>query len=169
MRLFKWYVVWFLVVGLSLGVVVGVTAQSGSDDRLIIAEFEEPDTLDPELFLPDPEPATVDCTIISVVDHVVEPPHVFEEYMTPRLRSRGPQLVETDDGHQVWRFEGADYTQVGMNAVAGRRPETVRVVVEHPADVDESVTVGVRQRPEKDAVDHTEYSGRGTDTESQSE
>ena len=84
-------------------------------------------TLDPELFLPEPTAREPWVTVISVDDHVVEPPHVFEEYMTPRLRSRGPQLVETDDGHQVWRFEGADYTQVGMNAVAGRRPETVRV------------------------------------------
>ena len=34
--------------------------------------------LDPELFLPDPDPPEVKYTIISVDDHVVEPPHVFE-------------------------------------------------------------------------------------------
>ena len=84
-------------------------------------------SLDPELFLPEPEPRPVWATIISVDDHVVEPAHVFAEYMAPALRDRGPQLVETDAGHQVWRFEGADYTQVGMNAVAGRRPESVRL------------------------------------------
>jgi len=84
-------------------------------------------SLDPELFLPEPEAREPWATVISVDDHVVEPPHVFEEYMTPRLRDRGPQLVEADDGRQVWRFEGTDFTQVGMNAVAGRRPETVRV------------------------------------------
>jgi predicted TIM-barrel fold metal-dependent hydrolase len=83
--------------------------------------------LDPDLFLPEPPPREAWATVISVDDHVVEPAHVFAEYMTPRLRDRGPRLVETDDGRQVWRFEGADYTQVGMNAVAGRRPETVRV------------------------------------------
>ncbi len=32
--------------------------------------------------------------------------------------------METPEGHQVWEFEGQRYTQVGMNAVAGRRPET---------------------------------------------
>ncbi|SVB50834.1 uncharacterized protein METZ01_LOCUS203688, partial [marine metagenome] len=83
--------------------------------------------LDPELFLPEPEPAEVHCTIISVDDHVVEPPHLFAEYMSPALRQHGPQLVETADGHQVWEFEGHRYTQVGMNAVAGRRPETVQL------------------------------------------
>ena len=80
--------------------------------------------LDPELFLPEPETAEVHCTVISVDDHVVEPPHLFAEYMSPALRQHGPQLVETADGHQVWEFEGHRYTQVGMNAVAGRRPET---------------------------------------------
>ena len=29
-------------------------------------------------------------------------------------------IVETPEGHQVWEFEGERYTQVGMNAVAGR-------------------------------------------------
>ena len=83
--------------------------------------------LDPELFLPDPEPREVKVTIISVDDHVVEPPHLFEEHLPKKLRERGPQLIETPEGHQVWSFEGQVYTQVGMNAVAGRRKETVKL------------------------------------------
>lgn len=79
-------------------------------------------TLDPELFLPDPEPAEVRYTIISVDDHVVEPAHLFADYMQPELAERGPQLIETSQGHQVWQFEGQIYTQLGMNAIAGRRP-----------------------------------------------
>jgi predicted TIM-barrel fold metal-dependent hydrolase len=84
-------------------------------------------TLDPELFLPDPDPVDARYTIISVDDHVVEPPHLFSTYMQPGLRDRGPQLVENEWGHQVWQFDGATYSQVGLNAMAGRRRETVKV------------------------------------------
>ena len=79
-------------------------------------------SLDPELFLPDPDRREVKYTILSVDDHVVEPPHLFERYLPAALRDAGPKLIETPEGHQVWQFEGATYTQVGMNAVAGRRP-----------------------------------------------
>jgi predicted TIM-barrel fold metal-dependent hydrolase len=84
-------------------------------------------TLDPKLFLPEPEPGEVRYTIISVDDHVVEPLHLFERYLPPSLRERGPQIVEAPNGAQIWEFEGAKYLQVGMNAVAGRRPETVHM------------------------------------------
>ena len=83
--------------------------------------------LDPELFLPDPEPRPVHCTIISVDDHLVEPADMFEGRLPARLQERAPRIVETPEGHQVWRFEDGVYTQVGMNAVVGRRPETVKV------------------------------------------
>jgi predicted TIM-barrel fold metal-dependent hydrolase len=83
--------------------------------------------LDPELFLPDPAPREVKYTIISVDDHVVEPPHLFETYLPASLRARGPQIIEAVNGAQVWEFEGNVYSQVGMNAVAGRRPETVKM------------------------------------------
>ncbi len=83
--------------------------------------------LDPSLFLPEPAPRPVWATVISVDDHVVEPPHTFEGRMPARLADGAPRIVETQQGHQVWRFEGRHYTQVGMNAVAGRRPETVEV------------------------------------------
>ena len=83
--------------------------------------------LDPGLFLPEPEAREVWATVISVDDHVVEPPHTFEGRLPASLADRAPRIVETGAGHQVWEFEGGRYTQVGMNAVAGRRPDTVRV------------------------------------------
>jgi len=80
-----------------------------------------------ELFLPEPDVREVFCTIISVDDHVVEPPHTFEGRLPAHLQDRAPRIVETPEGHQVWEFEGQRYTQVGMNAVAGRRAETVKL------------------------------------------
>jgi predicted TIM-barrel fold metal-dependent hydrolase len=80
--------------------------------------------LDTDLFLPDPEPRRVRYTVISVDDHVVEPPDTFEGRMPKALAARAPHIVETKRGHQVWEFEGERYFQVGMNAVAGRRPDT---------------------------------------------
>jgi predicted TIM-barrel fold metal-dependent hydrolase len=77
-----------------------------------------------ELFLPDPSPRQVFASVISVDDHVVEPPDTFEGRLPANLADRAPHIVETPEGHQVWEFEGERYTQVGMNAVAGRRPET---------------------------------------------
>ncbi len=79
---------------------------------------------DPELFLPEPTPRPVRYTVISVDDHVVEPPHTFEGRLPVHLADCAPRIVETKGGHQVWEFEGNRYTQVGMNAVAGRRPES---------------------------------------------
>jgi predicted TIM-barrel fold metal-dependent hydrolase len=81
--------------------------------------------LDPELFLPDPAPRPVRYTVISVDDHVVEPAHLFEGRMPAGLADRAPRIIETSRGYQIWEFEGKKYSQVGMNAVAGRRPDTV--------------------------------------------
>ncbi|NKR27761.1 amidohydrolase family protein [Rhodococcus hoagii] len=82
--------------------------------------------LDPELFNPEPEPAEVKYTVISVDDHVVEPAHLFETWMPASLKDRGPKILEGEDGSQVWEFDGNIYSQVGMNAVAGRRKESVK-------------------------------------------
>jgi len=82
---------------------------------------------DAELFLPDPLPREVKYTVISVDDHVVEPPHTFEGRIPKHLADKAPRIIETPQGHQVWEFEGQTFTQVGMNAVAGRRKETVKL------------------------------------------
>jgi predicted TIM-barrel fold metal-dependent hydrolase len=75
--------------------------------------------------LPDPEPRPVRSTIISVDDHLVEPPGMFEGRLPSRLQERAPKVVVTRRGHEVWEFEGERYTQVGMNAVAGRPRDQV--------------------------------------------
>jgi len=78
-----------------------------------------------ELLLPDPDPRLHLYTIISVDDHLVEPPDMFEGRLPSRLQRLAPHIVETAEGHQVWEFEGSFYTQSGANAVAGRRPEAI--------------------------------------------
>lgn len=80
-----------------------------------------------DVLLPDPEPRRVEATIISVDDHLVEPPDMFEGRLPKRLAPFQPRIVEDAQGHQVWEFDGGRYTQVGMNAVAGRHPDTVSV------------------------------------------
>jgi len=83
-------------------------------------------TLD-DLFLPDPEPRPVRYTVISVDDHLVEPPDMFEGRLPARFADRAPHVIETPEGHQVWEFDDKTFTQVGMNAVAGRRPDSVKL------------------------------------------
>jgi hypothetical protein len=40
--------------------------------------------------LPDPEPRAVDYTLISVDDHLMEPPHTFEGRLPRRLQGQAP-------------------------------------------------------------------------------
>jgi predicted TIM-barrel fold metal-dependent hydrolase len=84
--------------------------------------------------LPDPEPRAVRYTVISVDDHLMEPPETFEGRMERRFADRAPRVVETEEGHQVWSIEGTPYFQVGFMAVAGRAREDHRV---EPARYDE--------------------------------
>ena len=64
-----------------------------------------------------------DLVMVSVDDHVVEPPDMFERLLPQRYRDRAPVVVHKDDGTDVWRFEGRDIPNIGLNAVAGRPPE----------------------------------------------
>ena len=77
-----------------------------------------------ELFLPEPLPREVKYTVISVDDHVVEPPHTFEGRLPAHLQDRAPWVVDTPQGLQIWEFEGQQFTQVGHER--GGRSPTVR-------------------------------------------
>ncbi|HEY9264573.1 MAG TPA: amidohydrolase family protein [Mycobacterium sp.] len=60
--------------------------------------------------------------IISVDDHVIEHPRVWLDRLPEAHREDGPQIIETAEGHHVWRYEGQLYPQIGLNAVAGKPP-----------------------------------------------
>ncbi|MET1048255.1 MAG: amidohydrolase family protein [Acidimicrobiales bacterium] len=64
-----------------------------------------------------------DLIFVSVDDHVVEPPHLFEGRMPAAYPDRAPKVIRTDAGDDVWSFEGAMIPNIGLNAVAGRPKE----------------------------------------------
>ncbi|MET1039436.1 MAG: amidohydrolase family protein [Acidimicrobiales bacterium] len=64
-----------------------------------------------------------DLIFVSVDDHVVEPPHLFEGRMPAAYADRAPKVIRTDAGDDVWSFEGAMIPHIGLNAVAGRPKE----------------------------------------------
>jgi predicted TIM-barrel fold metal-dependent hydrolase len=59
-------------------------------------------------------------SIISVDDHLIEPPDMFEGRMPAALADRAPAVQDLPDGKQVWLYEGKIYANVGLNAVVGR-------------------------------------------------
>lgn len=64
-----------------------------------------------------------DLVLVSVDDHVVEPPDLFEGRVPARYRDRAPKVVRKEDGTDVWSYEGSEIPNIGLNAVAGRSPE----------------------------------------------
>lgn len=57
--------------------------------------------------------------IISADDHLIEPPDLFEDRLPEKYADVAPKVVETDAGHQVWRYGGATYPCAGMDVGAG--------------------------------------------------
>ena len=64
-----------------------------------------------------------DLILVSVDDHVVEPPTVFDGRLPKKYQDLAPKLVTRPDGTSAWLYEGQELTNVALNAVAGRPPE----------------------------------------------
>ncbi|MGW0830508.1 amidohydrolase family protein [Streptomyces prunicolor] len=75
-----------------------------------------------------------DLILISVDDHIIEPPDMFVNHLPERYKKEAPQLVHRDDGTDVWQFGGATITNSALNAVAGRPKEEYGV---EPQGLDE--------------------------------
>ncbi len=71
-------------------------------------------------FLPEPERRERSYTVISVDDHLVEPPDMFEGRIPAKFGDRAPHVVDTPNGGQAWLFDGELLPNIGLNAVAGR-------------------------------------------------
>jgi predicted TIM-barrel fold metal-dependent hydrolase len=64
-----------------------------------------------------------DLVLISVDDHLIEPPDLFVNHLSPEHLERAPKLVRNEDGADVWTFGPAKIETVALNAVAGRPKE----------------------------------------------
>ena len=64
-----------------------------------------------------------DLIMISVDDHLVEPPHLFEGRLAAKYVDRAPKVIRTDKGDDVWSYNDSIIPNIGLNAVAGRPRE----------------------------------------------
>ena len=60
--------------------------------------------------------------LISVDDHVIEPPGVWQDRVPSRWREAAPHIVRDEQG-EAWMYEGRRFPTVGLSAAAGRRKE----------------------------------------------
>ncbi|MCU1346722.1 MAG: amidohydrolase [Acidimicrobiia bacterium] len=61
-----------------------------------------------------------DAQIVSVDDHVVEPPNVWQDRLPQKYKELGPKNIRDNEGRDIWMFEDRPYFNVGLNAVAGK-------------------------------------------------
>src|ERR1700733_15902733 len=68
-----------------------------------------------------------DLILVSVDDHVVEPPSMadyFAEHVPAKYRDRVPRVIRREDGTDAWLIEGKEISTFGLNAVQGRPRES---------------------------------------------
>ena len=61
-----------------------------------------------------------DMILVSVDDHVVEPPTMFDAHLTGKYADRKPYVRKKRSGVDVWMYEGQQIANLAINAVAGR-------------------------------------------------
>ena len=64
-----------------------------------------------------------DLVLISVDDHLIEPPDLFVHHLAAKYQDRAPKLVRNDEGSDVWKFGDVVMETAALNAVAGRPKE----------------------------------------------
>ena len=60
--------------------------------------------------------------LISVDDHVIEPPGVWQDRVPQRWKEAAPHIVR-DEAGEAWVYEDRRFPTVGLSAAAGRRKE----------------------------------------------
>jgi len=60
--------------------------------------------------------------IVSVDDHLIEHPRVWQDRLPTKYQERGPRIIE-ENGKHVWLYDGNKIPTIGLNAVAGKPRE----------------------------------------------
>jgi len=61
-----------------------------------------------------------DLILVSVDDHIVEPPTMFDQHLTVAQKAFAPKVLKDKNGADYWLFEGRRAGNIGLNAVVGR-------------------------------------------------
>jgi predicted TIM-barrel fold metal-dependent hydrolase len=61
-----------------------------------------------------------DFDLVSVDDHIIEPPTVWTDRIPAKYQDDCPHVVTLDDGTEMWEYEGEQLATMGLNAVAGK-------------------------------------------------
>ncbi len=61
-----------------------------------------------------------DMVLISVDDHISEPPDMFNKHLSGDNLATAPKFVTAADGTNYWEYQGMKMPSVGLNAVVGR-------------------------------------------------
>jgi predicted TIM-barrel fold metal-dependent hydrolase len=64
-----------------------------------------------------------DYVLISVDDHIVEPPDMWDGRLPKKYQDKAPKMITRADGASVWMYEGHEVETFAVNAVAGRPQE----------------------------------------------
>jgi predicted TIM-barrel fold metal-dependent hydrolase len=64
-----------------------------------------------------------DMILVSVDDHIIEPSHVFTDYIASKYKDQAPRIETFANGEERWRFDGRLLPMIAQAAVAGRRKE----------------------------------------------
>ena len=67
-------------------------------------------------------PLQPEMKLISVDDHLIEHPNVWQDRLPEAYKEAGPRIVETETGQQLWQYEDRRSSNIGLNAVAGKDP-----------------------------------------------
>jgi len=58
-----------------------------------------------------------DMIIVSIDDHTIEPPDLFDVHLPDKYKDLAPKLLRDENGFDHWVYEGKDVATVGLNAV----------------------------------------------------
>lgn len=74
----------------------------------------------PMTLLPDPEPEELWCPFISVDDHLLEPPTIFQDRLPRRMLADAPHVEDDPDGVPYWIVGSRRESVSILNGASGR-------------------------------------------------
>jgi predicted TIM-barrel fold metal-dependent hydrolase len=61
---------------------------------------------------------TNDMILVSIDDHLIEPPNIFDNHLPAKYLHGAPKLLPGPNGVDRWVFQGMEISSAGLNAVA---------------------------------------------------